>query len=74
MSGKKFLPADAHTVGIIYVKPLEMNAITVMLDEEYELVPLANLPAHPLDVAQTHPMLVFGDDPNGDPNVDETGL
>jgi nucleoside phosphorylase len=31
----------AYTVGIIYVKPLEMNAITVMLDEEHESVLLA---------------------------------
>jgi nucleoside phosphorylase len=41
MCPKKLLPSDAYTVGLIYVKPLEMNAITVMLDEEYESVPLA---------------------------------
>jgi len=41
MSPKKLLPADAYIVGLIYVKPLEMNAITVMLDEEHESVPLA---------------------------------
>jgi nucleoside phosphorylase len=41
MGRKKFLPSDAYTVGLIYVKPLEMNAITVMLDEEHESVPLA---------------------------------
>lgn len=41
MSPKKLLPADAYTIGLIYVKPLEMNAITVMLDEEYERVSLA---------------------------------
>jgi nucleoside phosphorylase len=41
MCPKKLLPSDAYTVGLVYVKPLEMNAITVMLDEEYESVPLA---------------------------------
>jgi hypothetical protein len=41
MGTKRFLPADAYTIGLIYVKPLEMNAITVMLDEEYESVPPA---------------------------------
>jgi nucleoside phosphorylase len=41
MCPKKLLPSDVYTVGLIYVKPLEMNAITVMLDEEYESVPLA---------------------------------
>ncbi|QKX64098.1 uncharacterized protein TRUGW13939_11271 [Talaromyces rugulosus] len=34
------LSADAFTVGLIYVKPLEMQAISVMLDECYEPVPL----------------------------------
>lgn len=41
MAPKTLLPANAYTVGLIYVKPLEMNAITVMLDEEYESVTLA---------------------------------
>jgi nucleoside phosphorylase/tetratricopeptide (TPR) repeat protein len=41
MDTKRFLPADTYTIGLIYVKPLEMTAITVMLDEEYESVPLA---------------------------------
>ena len=41
MDSKKLLPSDAYTVGLIYVKPLEMHAITVMLDEEYQSVPLA---------------------------------
>ncbi|KAK6330440.1 SH3 and multiple ankyrin repeat domains protein 2 [Orbilia brochopaga] len=35
MATKKQLPADAFTVGIIYAKPLEMTAITVMVDEFY---------------------------------------
>jgi hypothetical protein len=29
MCPKKLLPSDAYTVGLVYVKPLEMNAITV---------------------------------------------
>ena len=33
MSSKKQLAADAYTVGIIYVKPVELNAITAMVDE-----------------------------------------
>lgn len=41
MSPRKSLPAEAYTIGLIYVKPLEMNAITAMLDEEYESVALA---------------------------------
>ncbi len=41
MGTKRFLPADAYTIGLIYVKSLEMDAISVMLDEEYESVPLA---------------------------------
>lgn len=41
IGSKKLLLSDAYTVGLLYVKPLEMNAITVMLDEEYESVPLA---------------------------------
>ncbi|KIM96578.1 hypothetical protein OIDMADRAFT_132188 [Oidiodendron maius Zn] len=40
MATKIKLPADAYTVGLIYIKPLEMNAITVMLDERHESVPL----------------------------------
>ncbi|KAK6523036.1 SH3 and multiple ankyrin repeat domains protein 2 [Arthrobotrys megalospora] len=40
MATRKQLPADAYTVGIIYAKPLEMNAITVMLDEFYQSIPL----------------------------------
>lgn len=32
--------ADAYTVGLLYVKPLEMNAITVMLGKKYEPIPL----------------------------------
>ena len=34
MASRKQLSADAYTVGVIYVKPLEMHAITGMLDEE----------------------------------------
>jgi hypothetical protein len=41
MSHKKRLPADAYTIGLVYAKPLEMTAITVMLDEEHASVPLA---------------------------------
>jgi nucleoside phosphorylase len=41
MAPKRLLPSDAFTVGLVYVKPVEMNAITVMLDEEYQSVPLA---------------------------------
>ncbi|KAK5217600.1 hypothetical protein LTR47_011854, partial [Exophiala xenobiotica] len=41
MGTKSFLPADAYTIGLIHVKPFEMNAITVMLDEGYESVLLA---------------------------------
>ncbi|KAF3205355.1 Ankyrin Repeat [Orbilia oligospora] len=37
---KPKLPADAYTVGLIYIKPLEMNAIAVMLDEEHQPVDL----------------------------------
>jgi nucleoside phosphorylase len=40
MDPKKSISADAYTVGLIYVKPLEMDAITVMLDEEHESAPL----------------------------------
>ncbi|KAF3901971.1 hypothetical protein ABW21_db0203416 [Orbilia brochopaga] len=35
MATKKQLSADEFTVGIIYAKPLEMTAITVMVDEFY---------------------------------------
>lgn len=38
MDAKIKLMADAYTVGIIYIKPLEMNAITVMLDERHESI------------------------------------
>lgn len=40
MASRKQLSADAYTVGLIYVKPLEMHAITVMLDEEHGPVTL----------------------------------
>jgi nucleoside phosphorylase len=40
MAPKKRPTADAYTVGIIYIKPLEMDAITVMLDERHESVTL----------------------------------
>jgi hypothetical protein len=33
MTTKIRLTADAYIVGLIYVKPLEMHAITAMLDE-----------------------------------------
>ncbi|KEF51032.1 uncharacterized protein A1O9_12916 [Exophiala aquamarina CBS 119918] len=41
MAPRKYVPLEAYTIGLIYIKPLEMNAITVMLDEEHESVPLA---------------------------------
>ncbi|EXJ91798.1 hypothetical protein A1O3_00348 [Capronia epimyces CBS 606.96] len=41
MGPNKLLSSDAYTVALIYVKPLEMHAITVMLDEQHESVPLA---------------------------------
>lgn len=41
MSPQKYVPPEAYIIGLIYIKPLEMNAITVMLDEEHESVPLA---------------------------------
>jgi hypothetical protein len=34
--------AAAYTVGLIYVKPIEMTAITTMVDKIHALVPLAN--------------------------------
>jgi hypothetical protein len=40
MATKIKLAADSYTVGLIYIKPLEMNAITVMLDETHESPPL----------------------------------
>ncbi len=40
MAFKRFLPADAYTIGLIYVMPLDMNVITVMLDGESKLIPL----------------------------------
>jgi nucleoside phosphorylase len=40
MSSKKQLAADAYTVGIIYVKPIEMNAITAMVDEFHQSIPM----------------------------------
>jgi nucleoside phosphorylase len=40
MAPKIQLTADAYTVGLIYVKTIEMNAITVMLDEVHESIPL----------------------------------
>jgi nucleoside phosphorylase len=33
---------DAFTVGLIYIKPLEMRAITAMLDEKFGSVPIAH--------------------------------
>ena len=36
----KSVSADVYTVGLIYVKPLEMDTITVMLDKEHKSVPL----------------------------------
>jgi len=41
MAPRKYVPPEAYTIGLIYIKPLEMNAITVMLDEEHESVSLA---------------------------------
>jgi nucleoside phosphorylase len=35
---KPALDPTAYTVGILYIKPLEMHAITAMLDEEHESV------------------------------------
>lgn len=35
-------PADTFTVALIYIKPLELRAITVMLDERYDSVTLAH--------------------------------
>jgi hypothetical protein len=40
MAVKIKLTADAYTVGLLYAKPLEMNAITVILDKKYESNPL----------------------------------
>lgn len=40
MTTKIRLTADAYTVGITYVKPLKMHAITAMLDEHREAVPM----------------------------------
>lgn len=40
MATRKQLSAAAYTVGLIYVKPLEMHAITVMLDEEHDPITL----------------------------------
>ncbi|KAK6360966.1 SH3 and multiple ankyrin repeat domains protein 2 [Orbilia blumenaviensis] len=37
---KKRLKYEDYSVGLIYVKPLEMNAIIPMLDEEHESLPL----------------------------------
>jgi len=37
---RKQLTADAYTVGLIFVKPLEMKAIIVMLDEVHQPVPM----------------------------------
>jgi hypothetical protein len=38
MAVKIKLTADAYTVGLLYVKPLEMNAMTVILDKKYESI------------------------------------
>ena len=40
MAAKIQLTAGAYTIGIIYIKPLEMHAITAMLDEMHESIPL----------------------------------
>ncbi|RVD89518.1 uncharacterized protein DFL_000522 [Arthrobotrys flagrans] len=40
MPVRKQLTADAYTVGIIYVKPLELKAIMVMMDEIHQSIPL----------------------------------
>lgn len=40
MATRTKLTANAYTIGLIYIKPLEMNAITVMLDERHESIPL----------------------------------
>src|ERR1700738_4821373 len=40
MAPKIRLTADAYTIGLIYIKPLEMDAITVMLDEKHESISL----------------------------------
>jgi len=40
MTTKIRLTADAYTVGLIYVKPLELHAISVMLDEHHDPVPM----------------------------------
>ena len=40
MTTKIRLTADAYTIGLVYVKPLEMHAITAMLDEHHESVPM----------------------------------
>ncbi|XXH01675.1 hypothetical protein Hte_008035 [Hypoxylon texense] len=34
--------AETFTIGIIYIKPLEMKAVTVMLDERYGSLPVAH--------------------------------
>ncbi|KAK6502809.1 SH3 and multiple ankyrin repeat domains protein 2 [Arthrobotrys musiformis] len=39
-SAIKKLTQNDYTVGLVYVKPLEMQAIIAMLDEEHELLPL----------------------------------
>jgi nucleoside phosphorylase len=41
MGPRKYVPPEADTIGLIYIKPLEMNAITVMLDEEHDSASLA---------------------------------
>jgi nucleoside phosphorylase len=40
MAPRKQLTADAYTVGLVYVKPIEMHAITVMLDEIHQSFPM----------------------------------
>jgi nucleoside phosphorylase len=40
MTTKIRLTADTYTVGLIYVKPLEMHAIYVMLNEQREPIPM----------------------------------
>lgn len=40
MTSKKQVAAAAYIIAIIYVKPIEMNAITVMVDEFHESVPI----------------------------------
>jgi nucleoside phosphorylase len=40
MATKRQLTADAYTVVLVYVKPIELHAITVMLDEIHQSFPM----------------------------------